>query len=153
MKPFENNLTRNSNGADDLFHKRKAKKLRDIERRKADGQQYPKALIICEDQKTESCYFSRLKGHYRLNTASIEICSSDGSGTGSIFPFAKNRHLEEKKGNREPFDHVYCVFTKMSTRHMKCPWKQFEMPCQKIPMWLSIPFHALNTGYCFIWGL
>ncbi len=98
-------------GTDNLFHKRKAKKLRDIKRRKAERQQYSKVLIVCEGEKTEPGYFARLRDHYRLNTASIEIYSSDGSDPGSILQFAKQRYHDEKR-NGDPFDRVYCVFDK-----------------------------------------
>ncbi len=136
-------------GKDDLFHKRKAKKLEDIKRRKVNRQQYHKVLIVCEGQKTEPYYFRRLKDHYRLNTASIEICSSGGSDPRSIIQFAKKRYLEEKS-NETPLILCFVYLIKIITRHMKCPWKKFEKAHQKTLMCRSTPFHALNIGYCFI---
>lgn len=40
-------------GSDDLFKKRKARKLRDISRKKRTRELYKRVLIVCEGQKTE----------------------------------------------------------------------------------------------------
>ena len=44
-------------GSDDLFKKRKARKLRDISRKKRTRDLYKRVLIVCEGQKTEPLYF------------------------------------------------------------------------------------------------
>ena len=41
-------------GSDDLFKKRKARKLRDISRKKRTRELYKRVLIVCEGQKTGS---------------------------------------------------------------------------------------------------
>lgn len=45
-------------GTDDLFHKRRAKKAKDLRRRKARRDPYDKVLIVCEGSKTEPYYFT-----------------------------------------------------------------------------------------------
>lgn len=53
-------------GSDDLFKKRKARKLRDISRKKRTRELYKRVLIVCEGQKTEPLYFNSLREEYRL---------------------------------------------------------------------------------------
>ena len=48
-------------GSDDLFKKKKARKLRDISRKKRTRDLYKRVLIVCEGQKTEPLYFDSLK--------------------------------------------------------------------------------------------
>ena len=98
-------------GTDDLFHKRKAKKARDLCRRKAKRAPYAKILIVCEGEKTEPHYFNGVKDHYGLNSANIEICGECGSDPLRIFQHAKQRYREERDA-LDPFDKVFCVFDK-----------------------------------------
>lgn len=98
-------------GTDNLFHKRKARKARDLGRRKPRREPYAKVLIVCEGEKTEPFYFSGLKDHYGLNSANVEITGNCGSAPNSIFDHARKRYREEKDAG-DPFDAVYCVFDK-----------------------------------------
>jgi len=98
-------------GTDNLFHKRKAKNIKETKRRKALRKPYDKVLVVCEGAKTEPHYFHGLKDHYRLNSANIEIRSGGGADPLSIFNFAKRRFLDEK-ADGDRFDYVYCVFDK-----------------------------------------
>ena len=98
-------------GSDDLFHKRKARRLQDLARRKAIRSQYSKVLIVCEGEKTEPYYFEDLKSHYELNSANIEITGDCGSAPISIFEYANQRFQEEDRAG-DSFDRVYCVFDK-----------------------------------------
>ena len=55
-------------GSEDLFKKRKAKRLSDYQRKKAYRQPYERILIVCEGEKTEPFYFNM--------TLSIRLLSS-----------------------------------------------------------------------------
>ncbi len=98
-------------GTDDLFHKRKAKRAKDLRRRAAKRAPYAKILIVCEGEKTEPNYFNGVKDYYSLNSANIEICGECGSNPLSILQHAKQRYREEWDA-RDAFDKVFCVFDK-----------------------------------------
>ena len=98
-------------GTDNLFHKRKARKARDLARRKGRRAPYDKVLIVCEGEKTEPHYFNELKDHYGLNSANIEICGDCGSDPLSIIHYAKKRYRAERDAG-DAFDKVFCVFDK-----------------------------------------
>ena len=51
-------------GCDDLFKKRKAKKLKDHQRKVAIREPYDRVLIVCEGEKTEPSYFMELREYY-----------------------------------------------------------------------------------------
>ena len=98
-------------GSDNLFHKRKAKSSRQLDRRKAKRAPYDKVLIVCEGEKTEPQYFIGLKNYYELNGANVEITGDCGSAPKSIVEYAKQRYREERDAG-DPFNRVYCVFDK-----------------------------------------
>jgi hypothetical protein len=98
-------------GTDNLFHKRKAKSTRGLQRRAARREAYAKVLIVCEGEKTEPRYFQGLRNHYGLNTANVEVCGECGSDPNSVLQFAKQRYREEKDTG-DAFDKVFCVFDK-----------------------------------------
>jgi hypothetical protein len=98
-------------GTDNLFHKRKAKQTRDLERQKAKRDPYAKVLVVCEGEQTEPCYFSELKDHYEINSANITVDGSGGSSPISVVEYGKQLY-EREKAKGDPFDRVYCVFDK-----------------------------------------
>jgi hypothetical protein len=98
-------------GTDNLFHKRKAKSAKGLQRRTARRDPYAKVLIVCEGEKTEPHYFQDLRNHYGLNTANIEVCGECGSDPNSVLQFAKQRYREEKDAG-DAFDQVFCVLDK-----------------------------------------
>ena len=63
-------------GTDNLHHKRKAKRNRELKRNRAKRAPYERVLIVCEGEKTEPLYFKDLVSYYRLNTANVEICGN-----------------------------------------------------------------------------
>lgn len=100
-------------GSDDLHHKRKAKKAKDLQRKKSRRSSYDKILIVCEGEKTEPNYFTDLVCYYKINTANVEIDGSCGSSPKSILKRAEDLAKNEyKKG--DGFDRIYCVFDKDS---------------------------------------
>tara|TARA_B110000211_G_scaffold213443_1_gene253959 strand:- start:471 stop:1142 length:672 start_codon:yes stop_codon:yes gene_type:complete len=100
-------------GTDNLFHKRKAKAVDQLERRKAKRSSYEKVLIVCEGEKTEPNYFNECIQFYRLNTANVEVDGTCGSSPKSVYERAIELwETEERKG--DPYDRVYCVFDRDS---------------------------------------
>ncbi len=91
-------------GSDNLFHKRKAKKLQSLRRRQARREPYDVVLIVCEGEKSETNYFNGLKNEFRLNNANIEIC-----GLGCD-PLNLVKHAIARLRENKEFDRVYCVF-------------------------------------------
>jgi RloB-like protein len=98
-------------GSDDLHHKRKAKAVDSLERRKAKRASYDRVLIVCEGEKTEPNYFNELIDYYKLNTANVAIDGKCGSSPRNVFERALELwNREDRKG--DSFDRVYCVFDK-----------------------------------------
>lgn len=98
-------------GTDNLFHKRKAKNAKALQRKRNQRAPYDRVLIVCEGEKTEPNYFNELREYYRLSTVNIEVRGDCGSDPMSVFRFAKQRFREEKDNNN-PFDKVFCIFDK-----------------------------------------
>ncbi|MBC3376673.1 RloB domain-containing protein [Pseudomonas sp. SWRI92] len=96
-------------GSDNFFHRRKAKKAKDVQRSKALRERYPKVLIVSEGSKTEPNYFNEIKSHYEINTANIRISGECGSDPVSVARHGKNLYLDEIRKGLEPYDRVFCV--------------------------------------------
>lgn len=99
-------------GSDDLFKKRKARKLRDISRKKRTRELYKRVLIVCEGQKTEPLYFNSLREEYRLQATDICITNAKGSDPMSLVKYAIDLYKNSQKVGND-FDFVFCVLTKM----------------------------------------
>jgi hypothetical protein len=98
-------------GTDDLFHKRKAKKVNDLNRKQAAKRTYEKILIVCEGSKTEPNYFAEAIDHYELHTANVSISGKCGSAPISVFDHGLALYNQEKKDlPKAPFDRVFFVF-------------------------------------------
>ena len=91
-------------GTDNLFHKRKERKVELLRRRRATKAPYDVILIVCEGGKTEPNYFTELKKAFRLSNANVRICGC-GSDPLSVVDFAIETFRREQE-----FDRVYCVF-------------------------------------------
>ena len=88
-------------GSEDLFKKRKARRLKDQQRRIGFCQSYDRVLIVCEGEQTEPLYFESFKQEYDLSSANVVVTdASKGSDPVSII----------KQDNA--FDSVFCVFDK-----------------------------------------
>jgi len=98
-------------GTDALFHKRKARRTKDLARRKASRAPYAKVLIVCEGRKTEPNYFTGLRDDYRLNSANVEITEEGDSTPEGVLALARARYQQEQTAG-DPFDTVFCVFDK-----------------------------------------
>lgn len=98
-------------GSENLFHKRKAKNTKSLQRKEARRAAYKKILIVCEGEKTEPNYFEGAREYYELNTVNVEVRGDCDSDPMSIVSFAKQRYREERDAG-DPFDKIYCVFDK-----------------------------------------
>lgn len=95
-------------GNDQLYHKRKARTVCSLIRKKARRSPYDRVLIVCEGEKTEPNYFKALIDDLQLNTANIVVAKNTvGSSPHSIVDFALREYRKDKEYNR-----VYCVFDK-----------------------------------------
>ena len=98
-------------GTDNLFHKRKAKGNRELERKRARREPYDKVLIVTEGKKTEPEYFEDLKKYYRIHSANIKIDGSGDSSPESVVKYGKKLY-EDERSRGDAFDRVYFVFDK-----------------------------------------
>jgi len=94
--------------ADQLFHRRKAKKAEALRREAQKREPYDLVLIVCEGGKTEPKYLRELRDAFKLSTANIRIAGDEcGSSPRSVVDYALTMYRKEKKYNR-----VFCVFDK-----------------------------------------
>jgi len=98
-------------GTDEVFHKRKARRAKDLVRQQARRAPYDKVLIVCEGEKTEPYYFKELKEHYKLDSANVEITGQCDSSPMCVVRYARQRYREAQKAG-DAFDTVFCVFDK-----------------------------------------
>ena len=99
-------------GSADLFKKRKARKLKDQQRRIGFCKSYDRVLIVCEGEQTEPLYFEDFKHEYDLSSANVVATdASNGSDPVSIIKHAEKLYKESQKENNA-FDRVFCVFDK-----------------------------------------
>ena len=99
-------------GSEDLFKKRKARRLKDQQRRIGFCKSYDRVLIVCEGEQTEPLYFDSFKQEYDLSSANVVVTdASKGSDPVSIIKHAEKLYKESQKENNA-FDRVFCVFDK-----------------------------------------
>jgi len=98
-------------GSDDLFHKRNARRARDLARKRARRASYNRVLIVCEGAKTEPNYLRKLINFLELNTANVVVDGDSDSSPVSVVEHSKKRYNEEKRTG-DGFDRVFCVFDK-----------------------------------------
>lgn len=96
---------------DKIFHKKREKSKKDLERKKAKRSSFEKVLIVCEGEKTEPNYFKELKDYYQLNTANVVVDGNCGSDPWSVYQHAQ-RLVNMAKVDNDPYDKIFCVFDK-----------------------------------------
>lgn len=96
---------------DKLFHKKREKSKKDLERKKAKRSSFEKVLIVCEGAKTEPNYFKEMKDYYQLNTADVVVDGNCGSDPWSVYQHAQEL-VKNAKADNDPYDKIYCVFDK-----------------------------------------
>ncbi len=95
--------------SDKLFQKRKAKKQRDLARRRPTRSERQRVLIVCEGEKTEPLYFNALINDLGLTTAEVEICGNCDSAPTRVVKFG-----DAKLKSDLDFDLVFFVFDRDS---------------------------------------
>lgn len=137
-------------GSDNLHHKRKAKRDKDVGRKKASRAPYEKVLIVCEGGKTEPLYFNEIRDFYEINTANIRITGECGSDPVSVVNHAFALY-DAEKDKADPFDRVYCVFDQDSY-HL--PPNQYQQALDKIARQSpKNTFFAMTSVPCFEYWL
>ena len=66
-------------GSEDLFHKRKARAVIELQRKKHFRHKFPRYLIVCEGTKTEPQYFADRLLDFRIPPNLVCIVKIDGS--------------------------------------------------------------------------
>lgn len=74
-----------------LFNKRKAKKRKELARRRATLAERRRVLIICEGEKTEPNYLRAMVTNLSLTTADVQVCGEGGSAPKSVVQFGINK--------------------------------------------------------------
>ncbi len=133
-------------GTDNLFHKRKAKGKRELERKRASREPYDKVLIVTEGGKTEPRYFVELKNFYEINSANIKIDGNSGSTPESVVKYGRELYRQERDTG-DPFDRVYFVFDKDTHNTYQQALKTIENLAPKNT------FFAINSVPCFEYWL
>lgn len=98
--------------SDQLFKKRKAKRLADLERNYAKKESYDKILIVSEGKKTEPNYFNEIIERYKLSSANVVVDGSCGPSPKTVVKYAIELARQEEEKGKLPFDKVYCVIDK-----------------------------------------
>lgn len=98
-------------GSEDLFHKRKGKNSRSLQRRVPAKDATPTYLIVCEGKKTEPDYFNDLRNHERLSSITVKVCGECGSAPISVVEHALHLYQESRKTG-ETLEQVFCIFDK-----------------------------------------
>ena len=128
-------------GSDNLFHKRKAKKVTQLQRTKGSREPYDKVLIVCEGEKTEHYYLIPLINHLKLPQANITIDSKSDSDPLKVVNHAKK--LIEASRN-DPYDHVFCVIDRDKHANYDKAIAQINRYRKK-----DTQLHAIVSNPCF----
>jgi hypothetical protein len=132
--------------ADQLFHRRKAKRADALRREAQKREPYDVVLIVCEGGKTEPKYLQGLRDAFKLSTANIRIAGDEcGSSPRSVVDYALTMYRKERKYNR-----VFCVFDK--DRHPTYNEALERIRTTRMGTWDSI--EAITSVPCFeVWIL
>jgi hypothetical protein len=150
-------------GTDNLFHKKRQRRERELRRIQEIRAVHDLVLIICEGSKTEPNYFKALRAYLHLNKEMIVIPDRlKGNDPLSLVKTAEAEFLKEQKKDPEKqgYDHVFVVFDKDShasyndalqkmTSMSKKTNGKFEaiisIPCFEV--WLLLHFEEATRPY------
>lgn len=149
-------------GSEDLFHKIKAKNVKQLARKKSKRAPYDKVLIVCEGTKTEPYYFTDARNYHKINTLNIII---EGTGKDPLTLVQRAKQLyQEQERLGDPYDRVYCVFDKdehttyqqaielIKKANPKTKWFVVaSVPC--FEYWLLLHFTYTTQPYYPVTGL
>ena len=145
-------------GSDNLFHKRKVRRVESLRRTRAKRDSYDTVLIVCEGEKTEPYYFQELRDDLQLNPFNIEITGNTrGSSPVNVVNYALKNHKD--------YDKTFCVFDqdqhsdyKTALRKIKGREKSREHPVQAITsvpcfeFWLLLHFRMTTKHFAVASG-
>ena len=128
-------------GTDDLFHKRKAIRQKELQRAKVSREPYDKVLIVCEGEKTECHYLEVLRDYLKLSQSNIKIDPNSASSPTSVVKYSKKLI---KENIEDPYDHVFCVIDR--DRHA-----DFDTAIAQINGYKNkyTKLHAIVSNPCF----
>lgn len=132
-------------GSEDLFHKRKARKSKELVRPKGNRKQNDRYLIVCEGKKTEPQYFREMLLDWGINPKIVRVAENDGNSPDRIVEHSRKLYEEESQKG-DPYDKVFCVFDR--DNHTT-----FDAAVQRIAdlknAKRSKPFEAITSNPCF----
>ena len=96
-------------GAEDLFHKRKARAGAALQRKKRERARNKRFLIVCEGTKTEPHYLQELLDDLHIRPQVVRVAPNDGVSPDRVVAHALALY-EEDALTGDAFDQVYCVF-------------------------------------------
>lgn len=135
-------------GTDNLFHKRKARKAADLERKRKERAQRLRYLIVCEGTKTEPNYLNEMLDHYRIPKSLVFVTPSDASSPDRIVECAKTLYEANKESNSDDYDQVFCVFD----RDQHSTYDQALQNIEELKK-RKKPFNAITSEPCFEYWL
>lgn len=150
-------------GTDNLFHKRRERRARELMRIQKIRASYDFILILCEGKKTEPNYFKSLRSHLHLNKELIVIHEGfRGNDPLSLVNSAEEEFDKELKRDPEKrgYDNVFVVFdrdthttytgalqkiTGLSKKHKEKFKAIVSIPC--FELWLLQHFEDVTRPY------
>lgn len=96
-------------GSDDLFRKRKARAIAELQRQKRERARNKRYLIVCEGTKTEPHYLRELLDDLHVRPQLVRIAPNDGASPDRVVAHALALYHEDELTG-DAFDQVYCVF-------------------------------------------
>lgn len=96
-------------GSEDLFHKRKARAVAELQRKKIERARNKRYLIVCEGTKTEPNYLQELLDDLRIRPQVVRIARNEGVSPDRVVAHALMLYEEDAVAG-DSFDQVYCVF-------------------------------------------
>ena len=96
-------------GSEDLFHKRKARASKALQRQRHERAQNKRYLIVCEGTKTEPNYFAELLEDLSIRQQVVRIAPNEGVSPDRVVAHALLLYDEDAAGG-DAYDAVHCVF-------------------------------------------
>ena len=135
-------------GSEDLFHKRKARAVAELQRKKIERARNKRYLIVCEGTKTEPNYLQELLDDLRIRPQVVRIARNEGVSPDRVVAHALMLYEEDAVAG-DSFDQVYCVFDR--DRHTT-----FDAAVQRTKdlSFAGKPLLAITSTPCFeVWLL
>jgi hypothetical protein len=132
-------------GSEDLFHKRKARVTKELERSKHTRSRNLRYLIVCEGAKTEPHYFAELLNDLRIRPQSVRIAPNDGASPDRVVAHALTVY-DEDACSGDSFDTVYCVFDRDKHTTFDGAVQRTRDLRNSVP---PKPFDAITSTPCF----